>query len=105
MSLSKIVVSAATVVAVMGHTATPGRFSKHTQLEGYTFGDYLRESGKRYEGDEYNHRLNVFKNNMKRIQQHNSENHSWKMGVNKFTDMTQEERSVYLGADKRALLL
>lgn len=36
-------------------------------------------------------RYKVFLKNLQKIVKHNSEKHSWKMGINDFTDMTKEE--------------
>ena len=40
---------------------------------------------------------------MKTIKAHNQEKRSWKMGVNKFTDMTLKEVSMSYGGNKFAL--
>jgi C1A family cysteine protease len=36
-------------------------------------------------------RLSIFSNWVKIIEKHNAEDHSWKMGINQFTDLTPEE--------------
>ncbi|KAK9073392.1 hypothetical protein SSX86_007716 [Deinandra increscens subsp. villosa] len=49
----------------------------------------LREKEKRFQ---------IFKDNLKYIRQHNAGNHSYKLGLNKFADLTAEEyRSLYTG--------
>ena len=80
-------------------------FSKHHELDGYDFDTYKRESGKKYStAVEESKRKEIFYENLKRIQIHNSEDHSWKKGVNQFTDMTAEEvKGQSLGGDKNAL--
>ena len=42
---------------------------------------------------EFNIRQSIYLNNLIRIAQHNSENHTWTMGVNKFADLTSNEFS------------
>ena len=37
------------------------------------------------------YRYKIFLKNLNRIIKHNSEKHSWKMGINDFADMTKEE--------------
>lgn len=62
------------------------------QLEGYTFDDYVQEYEKVYATkDEYLLRKSIFEAKLKDIFQHNSEDHTWKKGVNKFSDLTKEE--------------
>ena len=39
------------------------------------------------------HRFQIWKNNVESINQHNSENHKWTQGINKFTGLTFEEFS------------
>eukprot|EP00602_Paraphysomonas_sp_CaronLab_P008337 CAMPEP_0185024262 /NCGR_PEP_ID=MMETSP1103-20130426/7253_1 /TAXON_ID=36769 /ORGANISM="Paraphysomonas bandaiensis, Strain Caron Lab Isolate" /LENGTH=388 /DNA_ID=CAMNT_0027557181 /DNA_START=51 /DNA_END=1217 /DNA_ORIENTATION=+ len=79
------------------------RFSRHHELDRYTFEDYLRESGKMYSSDEFERRKEIFESNLKVIQSHNAGESSWKMGVNQFTDMTRDELRYTRGADKVAL--
>ena len=46
---------------------------------------------------EMNMRYEVFKNTLDEINEHNAGDHTWKKGVNKFADWTQEERDQVLG--------
>jgi C1A family cysteine protease len=47
---------------------------------------------------ERDYRESVFNRNIAKIAKHNSYNHSWKLAVNKFADMTRDEfASLYLG--------
>ena len=41
--------------------------------------------------NEYMHRQSIYLSNLVKISQHNSENHSWTMGVNQFADLTADE--------------
>jgi len=62
------------------------------QLEGYSFDDYIQEYEKVYATtEEFNYRKGLFEKKLKEIFQHNSEDHTWKKGVNKFSDLTKEE--------------
>lgn len=48
-------------------------------------------------------RFEVFKDNLRYIDEHNSQNRSFKLGLNQFADLTNEEyRSKYLGARRDA---
>ncbi|PIA56588.1 hypothetical protein AQUCO_00700732v1 [Aquilegia coerulea] len=63
---------------------------------------WLMEHGKQYNGlGEKDKRFEIFKDNLKYIDEHNSEDHSFKLGLNKFADLTNEEyRKKYLGVKK-----
>lgn len=55
------------------------------------FTEYINKYNKQYSDDELPTRLSIYKDNLRKIQEHNSQGHSWKMDVNQFTDLTQEE--------------
>ena len=56
------------------------------------FVDYLKEHKiDMTDGHEFLHRLQIFSENLDRIEQHNKGGHSYKMGVNAFTHMTWSE--------------
>lgn len=56
------------------------------------FRQFVREYNKNYSSlEESNYRLGVFHTNLLTIQEHNQKGLSWKMGVNKFADLTWEE--------------
>lgn len=59
--------------------------------ESYTHSQYMKDFAKQYTEQERAFREKVFHTNLKRILKHNSGGHSWKAGVNKFTDWTQQE--------------
>jgi C1A family cysteine protease len=47
---------------------------------------------------EYEKRFEIFKDNLKFIDEHNSENHTYKVGLTPFADLTNEEfQAMYLG--------
>ena len=94
----KAAIISASLLVVQG-----GQFSRHHELDNYTFDQYLRESHKKYSGDEYHKRLEIFNENLLKIKTHNQQKRSWKMGVNKFTDMTPKEVSMYHGGNKHVL--
>jgi len=45
---------------------------------------------------EHDKRFEIFKVNMDKIEAHNKGNHSWKMGITQFSDMTAEEFKAYV---------
>jgi len=57
------------------------------------FQDFVSTYGKPYPlgSAEYKSRFEIFKANLHYIAQHNSENHGFTLGVNKFADLTSEE--------------
>jgi cathepsin L len=74
------------------------------ELENYTFEDYIQEHGKRYATpEEYKFREEIFIERMKMIMKHNSQDLSWKLGVNRFVDQTDAELRQVLGYKKGAL--
>jgi C1A family cysteine protease len=62
------------------------------------FNDFTQRFNKTYTETEYDLRYDIFRNNLERIREHNRKNLSWKMGINRFTDLTSDEfRSTHLG--------
>ncbi|XP_043933651.1 pro-cathepsin H [Protopterus annectens] len=61
-----------------------------TQEEGL-FKSWLSEFKKDYILEEYNYRLQTFAENKRKIDKHNAGNHTFKMGLNQFSDMTFDE--------------
>jgi hypothetical protein len=55
------------------------------------FVSYLEQYEKSYGVEEFFTRFGIFKNNYDIMLRHNAANHTWYMGVNQFTDMTEEE--------------
>jgi C1A family cysteine protease len=61
------------------------------------FRKFLFQNKKHYTGSEYQKRLGIFKENVAKIVAHNKLGKSYRMAVNKFADLTQEEfRDQYL---------
>lgn len=52
---------------------------------------FIGDFEKRYEASEFADRFANFKKNLDIIEKHNSEGHSYELGVNQFADMTNEE--------------
>merc|ERR1719431_647268 len=67
------------------------------------FSSFMSEHGKEYETQaEYHLRLNIFRENLAKIEEHNQSGASWKMGVNQFSDLTQQEfEAQFMGGYKR----
>jgi len=82
-----LLVLAVTLAAVSGRPEP--RKLKAAAVE---FADFKTKFGKVYmDIKEETSRFMIFQENLKRIEQHNSENHTWIMGVTKFADLTKEE--------------
>lgn len=66
--------------------------------------EWLVKHGKAYNAiGEKEKRFEIFKDNLKFIDEHNSQKRSYKVGLNRFADMTNEEyRSVFLGTRNEA---
>jgi len=78
--------------------ATPERDS-YTQI---LFAKFQQEHNKEYKTRaEHNHRFNVFAENVRKINEHNSAGHSYQKGINQFSDLTDAEfKAQYLGGYK-----
>ena len=64
-----------------------------------TFSGWSYTHGRSYkDSTEFMYRRGIYEANLDKIEAHNSENHSWKMGVNKFADLTADEfKARYIG--------
>lgn len=88
----------ALVVCTVASAQLAGR-NYETGLEGYTYEQYLLEFGKTPSNDLS--RKALFESRLAEIKAHNADPaQTWKMGVNKFTDMTEEERHAFTGFNK-----
>jgi cathepsin L len=73
-------------------------------LQDYTFDQYKTEFNRNYDTEEETLRRGIFEAQLKTIHTHNANpSHTWKMGVNHFTDRTEEELQNSFGV-KRSLL-
>lgn len=63
---------------------------------------WLAKHGKVYNAlGEKDRRFEIFKDNLRYIDEHNAQDHTYKLGLNRFADLTNEEyRSTYLGTKK-----
>lgn len=83
----------ATLLVVI--SLTQGSIDYHAKIK---FDDFMRTFKKHYPSrQEYLKRLTIFSENLRAIEEHNSSpGISWKKGINKFTDLTDDEfRSIY----------
>lgn len=66
---------------------------------------WLAEHGKAYNGlGEKEKRFQIFKDNLRFIDEHNALNLSYKLGLNRFADLSNDEyRSTFLGTKPRAM--
>ncbi|MEJ1285639.1 cathepsin H [Cricetulus griseus] len=60
-------------------------------IEKFHFKSWMTQHQKTYSSVEYNYRLKTFANNWRKIHAHNQRNHTFKMGLNQFSDMTFAE--------------
>ncbi|XP_063375829.1 procathepsin L-like [Cydia fagiglandana] len=61
------------------------------------FKEFVQKHGKTYNPEEYLTRLDIFKQNLKRINERNARYPQNEVGITRFTDLTTEERRQYLG--------
>lgn len=74
---------------------------KWHQLEDYSFEQYTKDFKKIYTPKEKAHRRTIFEQRLKEHRIHNADKtKTWKVGVNHFTDHTQEEFESLLGGLK-----
>ena len=63
-----------------------------------SFNEWAEQYGKVYEPTERDYRMTIFDQNIAKINEHNSKNFSWRMGVNQFADLTADEfKALYTG--------
>lgn len=66
------------------------------------FQRFIERFGKNYHSiQELEHRFEIFKDNLEYIQEINSQEHSYQLGINHFTDMTHSEYRLYNNLGKR----
>ena len=65
-------------------------FLKDSEIK-VKFIDFIKKYDKNYNEVELNNRFIIFKENLERIENHNSQNLGWTMQMNKFGDLTPEE--------------
>jgi C1A family cysteine protease len=78
------------VVAVYSNDATSATFE--FQVDEEDFHTYMLKNNKFYTTkEEYKLRYSIFRDNVKKIRDHNAKNLSWTLGINQFADLTWEE--------------
>lgn len=78
--------AAATVIAYITLVS-----QKHPEISEEAYDLYKLRFGKSYSADEHKYRLGLFRTFHKKMMEHNSQETTWKMGINQFSDLTQEE--------------
>lgn len=88
-------------MSIIGYDETHGdKSSWRTDEDVMTvYEAWLAKHGKSYNAlGEKERRFQIFKDNLRFIDEHNAENRTYKVGLNRFADLTNEEyRSMYLG--------
>lgn len=83
-----------TLLLILSSQSTKAKPKWH-ELSSYTFQSYLQDFNKSYNKKEWSHRNKIFQTNLNKILKHNKSNATYttyyKMGVNQFTDLTQDE--------------
>ena len=80
-----LVTTLALLLAALGVSAAVSPRRARAEFERFK-AEHGRSYGSRAEEEE---RLRVFSDNLARIEAHNAGGHSWRMGVNKFADLTK----------------
>jgi C1A family cysteine protease len=84
------------VMALLGFAAALTTHSE--QQYQFLFKNWVKQHSKQYHPEEFMPRYDNFKENLEFVKEHNLKNTSFKLSVNHFADMTQEEfRAKYLG--------
>merc|ERR1712168_315275 len=74
----------------------------YTQLQ---FAQFKEQFGKTYlSRAEHNLRFDIFKTNMKKIEEHNKSGASWKMAMNQFSDLTPHPWTAQLVLEDQAMM-
>ena len=86
--MTKVTVAAAFMAYLQATNAAP--MLKEMQYQ-KLFSDWVATFDKQYETKDIFNKYAQFKKNHFKIQQHNSEGHSWQMAMNQFGDLTMDE--------------
>ncbi|XP_057398000.1 pro-cathepsin H isoform X2 [Balaenoptera acutorostrata] len=76
---------------LLGPTACGAADLAVSSLEMFHFKSWMVQHRKTYSSEEYHHRLQAFVSNWRKINAHNAGNHTFKMGLNQFSDMSFAE--------------
>jgi cathepsin L len=64
--------------------------------------NFKLQHSKLYSDEEDVSRMNIWKKNVAMVEKHNSEDHSYTMAINKFSDWTNEEFNAFLGYQQQS---
>merc|ERR1712136_514036 len=94
-TIMKFALVVAALVSVAVASSLP-----HDELQ---FAKFREEYGKSYHTrSEHQRRFSIFTQNLRKYEQHNKSGASWKMGVTKFSDLTDEEfEAMHMGGYKK----
>jgi len=74
------------------------RSLEHQERHHYSFDDFKVEFGRVYKDEaEESMRRKLFEESLAKVHMHNKQSSSWKIGVNKFSDMTTVEKKGFPG--------
>ncbi|XP_045141628.1 pro-cathepsin H [Echinops telfairi] len=77
--------------ALEGHNLICVVFVFVLSTEKFRFKSWMVQHKKKYSAEEYHRRQQVFVSNWRKINAHNARNHTFKMALNQFSDMTFDE--------------
>lgn len=99
LTVSFAISTAATDFSVINDDVAGKPFMRSDEQVKGLYEQWLARHGKAYNGIvEKDERFGIFKDNLKFIDEHNTENRTYKVGLNQFADLTNEEyKSMYLG--------
>jgi len=82
-------------------SAVEWRARRQNQKHLYTFEDFKTEFNRKYRDDaEESYRRDLFGATLSRVLNHNKDHSkTWKLGINKFSDMTADEKKAYRGVN------
>jgi len=76
------------------------RSLEHQERHHYSFDDFKVEFGRVYKDEaEESMRRKLFEESLAKVHMHNKQSSSWKIGVNKFSDMTTVEKKAFRGVN------
>ena len=90
------------LLSLLVATASAARPVSNADLQKYTFEQFVEDFHLQYPASELANRRAIFNDEVGRVLSHNAQNLSWKMGINKFSAMTAEEKKGFLGRSKGA---
>jgi C1A family cysteine protease len=82
--------------------ATVAAKTSWKDLDNYSFEQFTKEFGLKFDSSEVDNRRSLFVSELARVRSHNAKNLSWKEGVNKFSAMSAAEKRNYHGISKNA---